>query len=102
MLHPSNFEYCLLRRILVRWAARFTSDETLQAKLVEKTIRKTLQDFLLKDDGAAIDLELLAVKTANGRSLKIKDVPRESRAQPEPKSGPARKSKNSKSRRKGR
>ncbi len=60
MLYPSNFEYCLLRRILVRWAARFTSDETLQAKLVEKTIRKTLQDFLLKDDGAAIDLELLA------------------------------------------
>ncbi len=51
---------CLLPRILVRWAARFTSDETLQAKLVEKAIRKTLQDFLLKNDGAAIDLELLA------------------------------------------
>jgi ribonuclease R len=53
-------------------------------------------------DERKIDLELLAVKTANGRSLKIKDVPRESRAQHEPKSGSGRNSKNSKSRRKGR
>ncbi len=58
--HPTIFSHCLLRRILVRWAARFTSDEALQIHLVEKTISEILREFPVADDDSSIDVELLA------------------------------------------
>ena len=50
----------MLRRILVRWAARFTSDESLQVYLVEKTISEILREFPVADDSSSIEVELLA------------------------------------------
>lgn len=60
MPFPSGFKDCLLRRILTRWAIRFTPDEALQVHLTEKTITETLRKFPSKDDDAAIDAELFA------------------------------------------
>jgi predicted nucleic acid-binding protein len=60
MSQPSNFHDCVLRRLLFRWAARFTSDERTQNRLVEKTIADILRVFPITDDDAKIDVELLA------------------------------------------
>jgi hypothetical protein len=58
--HPSDHNDSLLRRVLSRWAARFTSDERIQAYLVEKTISEILLEFPTADDASPIDVVLLA------------------------------------------
>ncbi|MBB2908517.1 hypothetical protein FHR76_004932 [Rhizobium sp. RAS22] len=60
MPQPSDHYNSLLRRVLSRWAARFTSDERIQAHLVEKTISEILLDFPTADDASPIDVVLLA------------------------------------------
>lgn len=45
---------------LLRWAARFTSDESLQVYLVETTISEILREFPVADDSSSIEIELLA------------------------------------------
>jgi hypothetical protein len=57
---PSDHNDSLLRRVLSRWAARFTSDERIQAHLVEKTISEILLEFPTADDASPIDVVLLA------------------------------------------
>jgi hypothetical protein len=57
---PSNFPGCPLRRLLFRWAARFTADERMQSRLVEKTIGEIIRDFPAADHDSRIDVELLA------------------------------------------
>ncbi|ANV26160.1 hypothetical protein BA939_19575 [Rhizobium sp. S41] len=57
---PSNFPDCPLRRLLFRWAARFTADERVQSRLVEKTIGEIIRDFPAADHDSRIDVELLA------------------------------------------
>lgn len=61
VLRPSNFQYCLLRRLLFRWATRFTSDERIQTHLVERTIDEILLEFPTAEDASQIDVELLTV-----------------------------------------
>ncbi|MFK3852364.1 hypothetical protein ACI2J5_22930 [Agrobacterium pusense] len=60
MPQPSDHYNSLLRRVLSRWAARFTSDERIQAHLVEKTISEILLEFPTADDASPIDVVLLA------------------------------------------
>ena len=60
MPKPSNFHDCLLRRLLFRWAARFTADERMQSRLVEKTISEFIQVLPAADHDSRIDVELLA------------------------------------------
>ncbi len=60
MPYPLDFKDCLLRRILFRWAIRFTSYEQIQYELVEKTIRETLEEFPEAADDSTIDVQLLA------------------------------------------
>jgi DNA-directed RNA polymerase specialized sigma24 family protein len=60
MPFSSDFNDCLLRRILARWAACFTLDPALQMQLVEKTIEETLRNFPSEDDDTAIDTELFS------------------------------------------
>lgn len=57
---PSTYNDCLLRRVLFRWAMRFTSYEQTQSELVERTIRETLQMFPDVSDDLTIDVALLA------------------------------------------
>lgn len=57
---PTNFHDCPLRRLLFRWAARFTADERMQSRLVEKTIGEIIRDFPGADHDSRIDVELLA------------------------------------------
>lgn len=58
MSHLSSSEYCLLRRLLAGWAARFTPNHSLQAHLIETTIAETLRTYPEKGEDAAIDVEL--------------------------------------------
>ena len=60
MPKPSNFPDCPLRRLLFRWAARFTAEERVQSRLVEKTIGEIIRDFPAADHDSRIDVELLA------------------------------------------
>ncbi|RVT80234.1 hypothetical protein EM858_04360 [Agrobacterium sp. CNPSo 2736] len=60
MPQPSTFNDCLLRRVLYRWAAKFTPDEQFRAHLVEMTIVETLREFPEADDNCTIDIQLLA------------------------------------------
>lgn len=57
---PSKQNDCPLRRLLTRWAARFTSCEQIQADLVNRTISEILMDFPTADDASPIDVELFA------------------------------------------
>lgn len=57
---PSNSDDDLLRRVLSRWASKFTADEKAQNQLVEKTITQVLRDFPEASDDHTIDIELLA------------------------------------------
>ncbi|QCM13741.1 hypothetical protein CFBP6625_25355 (plasmid) [Agrobacterium tumefaciens] len=57
---PSDFDQDLLRRVLSRWASKFTADEKIQNLLVEKTITQVLRDFPESSDDHTIDIELLA------------------------------------------
>ncbi len=50
----------VLRRVLARWAARFTPDEHIQGRLVENTILEILRRFPEADDDCTIDVQLLA------------------------------------------
>ncbi len=61
MPYPLDFKDCLLRRILFRWAIRFTSYEQIQYELVEKTIRETLEEFPEAADDSTIDVQLFAI-----------------------------------------
>lgn len=56
----SYFDHDLLRRLLFRWAAKFTADERMQSRLVEKTIGEIIRDFPADDHDSRIDVELLA------------------------------------------
>jgi len=58
---PTNYNHCLLRRVLARWATRFTSNEALQAHLVEKTISEVLREFPAIANESSIDVELLGM-----------------------------------------
>ncbi len=58
---PTNYNHCLLRRVLARWATRFTPNEALQAHLVEKTISEALREFPAIADESSIDVELLGM-----------------------------------------
>ncbi|UXT93057.1 hypothetical protein [Agrobacterium pusense] len=60
MSQPSDYNDPLLRCVLSRWAGRFTSDERIQAHLVEKTISEILVEFPTADDTSPIDVVLLA------------------------------------------
>lgn len=60
MPYALDFKDCLLRRILFRWAVRFTSFEQIQYDLVEKTIRETLEEFPEAADDFTIDVQLFA------------------------------------------
>ncbi|EKJ97191.1 hypothetical protein C241_02784 [Bradyrhizobium lupini HPC(L)] len=60
MPKPPNFNDDLLRRVLSRWAVKFTANEKVQNHLVEKTITQVLQDFPEASDDQTIDIELLA------------------------------------------
>lgn len=68
MAKPSIFQECPLRRLLFRWAARFTADERMQSRLVEKTIGEIIRDFPGADHDSRIDVELLA--TLRGVALR--------------------------------
>ncbi|EKJ95121.1 hypothetical protein C241_15223 [Bradyrhizobium lupini HPC(L)] len=68
MPKPSNFQECPLRRLLFRWAARFTADERMQSRLVEKTIGEIIREFPGADHDSRIDVELLA--TLRGVALR--------------------------------
>lgn len=57
---PSDFDHDLLRRVLFRWATRFTSDERMQLHLVEKTIDEILEELPALTDDHPIDAALLA------------------------------------------
>lgn len=57
---PSYFDHDLLRRLLSRWASKFTADERMQSRLVEKTIREIIHDFPAAGHNSRIDVELLA------------------------------------------
>ncbi len=60
MPQPSNRNDSLLRRVLSRWATRFTSDERIQSHPVEQTISEILLEFPTADDASPIDVKLLA------------------------------------------
>lgn len=60
MPQPSKQNDSLLRRVLTRWATRFTSDEQIQAHLVDRTISEILVEFPTADDASPIDVELFA------------------------------------------
>lgn len=74
MTQPSVYNDCLLRRLLFRWAMRFTSFEQIRSALVERTIRETLQQFPDAGDDFTIDVELLA--TMRRIALKEFGIPR--------------------------
>jgi len=57
---PSYFDHDLLRRLLFRWAKRFTSFEQIQRDLVERTILEIVAEFPEAADDFAIDVQLLA------------------------------------------
>jgi len=57
---PSNIDDDLLRRLLARFAVKFTANEKVQNHLVEKTISQVLQEFPEASDDQKIDVELLA------------------------------------------
>ncbi len=57
---PFYFDHDLLRRLLFRWAAKFTADERMQSRMVEKTISEIIQYFAAADRDSKIDVELLA------------------------------------------
>ncbi|MBA8801047.1 hypothetical protein FHW77_004802 [Agrobacterium sp. RC10-4-1] len=59
---PSDFAHDLLRRVLFRWATRFTLNERMQLYLVEKTIDEMLEDLPELTDDHQIDADLLAKK----------------------------------------
>lgn len=60
MPQPSKQNDSLLRRVLARWATRFTSDARTQAHLVDRTISEILVEFPTADDASPIDVELFA------------------------------------------
>lgn len=57
---PSDFDHDLLRRVLFRWAMRFTSNERIRVDLVEKTIDEILEELPALTDDQPIDADLLA------------------------------------------
>lgn len=60
MPKPSQSNDDLLRRVLARFAVKFTANEKVQNHLVEKTISQVLQEFPEASDDQTIDVELLA------------------------------------------
>lgn len=78
--NPSQQNDSLLRRLLTRWAAHFTSDVQIQAHLVDRTISEILVEFPTADDASPIDVELFATM----RRVLIRDFGVQPRAMDRP------------------